>query len=181
MASINCPITSGTLWMRLISSCARTNSLFKLLWYVSLQNRDACLLMLTFAHPWCTLLAAECTWFLLAIIPQFYPHHSSYSRCRWSFFSVEYSSLPSVPKPSKLSMFGIDEGICFRWGNTWFAGFSNSTSPILNELRRLVLLDYLLRREVRWLWWWRRSWWFWVVARQAQGTRSVQQTSWKLG
>ena len=30
IASMNCPITSGTLWIRLISSCARTSSRFKL-------------------------------------------------------------------------------------------------------------------------------------------------------
>jgi hypothetical protein len=30
IASMNWPITNGTLWMRLISSCARTSSRFRL-------------------------------------------------------------------------------------------------------------------------------------------------------
>jgi hypothetical protein len=38
MASINCPITKGTLWIRFISSCARTSSLFKLLHIVSFSS-----------------------------------------------------------------------------------------------------------------------------------------------
>jgi hypothetical protein len=39
---------------------------------------------------------------------------STHSICRSSFFNVEYSSLPSVPKPSSESMFGIEDCMCLR-------------------------------------------------------------------
>jgi hypothetical protein len=60
--------------------------------------------------------------------------NSTHSICRSSFFKVEYSSLPSVPKPSRESMFGIEDCMCFRWGNTWVAGFSTIASPILEAV-----------------------------------------------
>ncbi len=42
--------------------------------------------------------------------------------------------MPSVPSPSKESMFGMEEGNCFRWGKTWFAGFSTMTSAMSNAV-----------------------------------------------
>jgi hypothetical protein len=135
IASMNCPITSGTLCIRLISSCARTSSIFRLLdigqpirtysqnrYQIPLLVLDVFFLKLNIPRMR-KLLSTGC------------PFNRTHSRCRWSFFSVEYSSLPSVPRPSNESMFGIDDGICFLWGNTWFIEFSTSTSPMVNGIR----------------------------------------------
>jgi hypothetical protein len=131
IASMNCPMTNGTLWMRLISSCALTNSLFKLLcnrqqlpWIPKTGLRtDRCSSLMYSSWSWIYLHIVSC-WHTAQL-------SSTHSRCRWSFFNVEYSSDPSVPKPSKESIFGIDDGICFRWGKTWFAELSTIVSAMM--------------------------------------------------
>lgn len=57
-----------------------------------------------------------------------------HSRCLWSLFNVEYSSLSSFPTPSSESIFGIElEGGCFLCGGTELSGFSTTTSPMVGN------------------------------------------------
>ena len=126
---MNWPMTRGTLCIRLISSCARTSSLFRLL--LSLQSMtfddfmpraylcsslmySSCKLMYLFALSTRTISIGVVT----------------YSRCLCNFFKVEYSSLSSLPIPS-MSMLGMFDVVCLLWGGTTFNGFSTATSPML--------------------------------------------------
>ena len=61
---------------------------------------------------------------------------------------MEYSSLPSVFKPSRESIFGMElEGGCLLCGAIVFAGFSMATSPIFVNCSDEYQAGYYLKLD----------------------------------